>query len=426
MKAQIAIVLCAILCMNAATAATAYVWSGPDEGLWSQPGNWSPNGTPGTDPADTVQIIADPNISTAITADVSCTVQSITSSGKVLIRGTLDSTGYPENTLDSLITSSGFLDIWNMTINGQIVNQAGALMKLREIRGAVIVDNYGDLRWYFVNVLDEASFITNYNKMYVINPGVLDSYGSMMNTGMVSISFSTLAFEAGASLVNEGMVYGAGSLMMMDAPLSNSGTIKSMFGDLLVVSTGETTNNGTLYNEPGTLLFMTTQAVTPLVNHGQIRTLSGGGVSLYPSQVSNESGGLIELIGGFLRAWNIEAKAYSTIQGRGELISSLSIDPDAAANFYRDLTITNTLTINPSAELTLSDGELLAEGGISNEGTIRLKSSRLIPRGGITGIGLIIWDISDYNTMTDYNFDGTVNMEDLATFSQTWLWQSPL
>jgi hypothetical protein len=426
MKTQIMVVLFAVSCINAGIAATAYVWSGPDGGLWSQPGNWSPYGAPGTDPADTVQIAADPSISTTIIADVSCTVQSITSSGKIVIRGTLDSTGSPENTLDGLLTNSGFLDIWNMKIKGQMVNQAGAVMKLREIRGSVQIENYGELRWYFVNVLDEASFITNYSKMLVIDPGVLDSYGSMINTGTVSISFSNLAFEADATLINEGTIYGAGNLMMLDTPLSNSGTIKSMFGDLVVISTGETINDGTLYNEPGTLLFMTTQAVTPLINRGQIRTLSGGGVSLYPSHVSNESGGLIELKGGFLRALSIEAKPYSTIQGRGELISSLYIDQDATANFYRELTITNYLGIEPSAELTIEDGEMLVEGNISNEGTIRLKSSRLIPRGGLSGGGQIIWDISDYNTMTDYNFDGVVNMEDLATFAQTWLWQSPL
>jgi hypothetical protein len=262
--------------------------------------------------------------------------------------------------------------------------------------------------------------------MLVIDPGVLDSYGSMINTGTVSISFSNLAFEADATLINEGTIYGAGNLMMLDTPLSNSGTIKSMFGDLVVISTGETINDGTLYNEPGTLLFMTTQAVTPLINRGQIRTLSGGGVSLYPSHVTNESGGLIDFKGGFLRAWDIEVKPYSTIQGRGELIGSLYIDPNATADFYRELTITNSLEIDPLAELTIEDGEMLVEGNISNNGTIRLKSSRLIPRGGLSGGGQIIWDISDYNTMTDYNFDGVVNMEDLATFAQTWLWQSPL
>lgn len=427
MKSQFLIVVFSLFYTTPCVAATIYVWVGPNEGLLSEPSNWNPTGVPGSDPADGVQITADPNIATTITADISCTVQFFDTSGKVVIRGTLDATGRPENTLNTILTNRDSLDIWYMKIEGQIINQAGALMKLRETRNVSLqIDNYGELRWYLINTLDAASFITNYSKMLVIDPGVLDSYGSMMNTGTVSITFSNLAFEAGASLVNEGTIYGAGDLMIMDASLTNSGTIKSMFGDFLVVCTGPTTNNGTVYNEPGTYLFMTTQQVNPFINNGQIRTYSGGGVSLYPSRLSNESSGLIDLHGGFLRALSIDVKPYSTIQGRGELISPLTIEQDAAAEFYRELTITGYLDISAGAELTMEDGELLTESDISNEGTIRLKSSRLIPRGELSGSGQVIWDISAYNTLTDYNFDGTVNLQDLATFSQTWLWESPL
>lgn len=242
MKTQIFVMLIIVLVINICMSATDYFWDGPDNGLWSEPLNWAPNGTPGTDAADTVQINAAPDTTMTIVADVSCSVQSVTTSGHVVLRGKLDSTGRPEITLDNVITNSDFLDIWNMNLKGQITNQSDALMKLREIRGSVELENEGELRWYFINILDDASFMTNHDRMNVVDPGALVSYGSMLNTGNISISFSNLAFEAGATLVNEGGVYGAGALLLLESSLVNSGTISSAPGDLLVVSTGDTIN----------------------------------------------------------------------------------------------------------------------------------------------------------------------------------------
>ena len=426
MKIQVVAALQIIACVVSGTAATDYVWNGPDNGSWSEPINWIPNGTPGADLADTVQISAASNTVLTIISDVSCAVHSVTTSGHVVIRGTLDSTGRPNITLESSITNSGFLDVWNMNLKGRFNNQSGASVKLREIRGSVELVNEGELRWYFINVLDETSSLTNHGMMHVIDPAALVSYGSMLNTGTVSIGSSNLSFEAGATLSNEGVIYGAGYLLMINASLVNSGTINSIFGNLVVVSSGDTLNEGYIYNHPGTLLFMTTRSRTSFLNRGHIRVYSGGGVNLFPSTFINESGGLIQLAGGFLKVWDAQIKPYSSIDGRGELIGSLLIEQDATANFHRELTVTDFLELEPLAELSIEDGELLVEGDILNEGTIRLKSGRLIPRGRLLGSGQIIWDISEYNTLTDYNFDGTVNIADLAVFAQTWLWQSSL
>lgn len=426
MKTQIAVLLLSALVLNTAPAATNYIWIGPDKGLWSLPDNWSPNGAPGTDPADTIQINADPHTASTIIADVSCTVQSVTTTGKVIFRGTLDATGNPENTLHAIVANSTFLDIWDMNLKGQLNNQTGAQMRLRQIRGSLDIVNHGELRWYLINTLEGDSYIANHGMMRLVDPAVLYSYGPMLNTGNISISFATMAFDAGATLTNEGSIYGAGSLFLIDTSLENSGAINSMFGDLLVTSTGDTVNYGWIANQPGTLLFMTTQTNTTVFNYGTIAAMTGGGVNLFPADVANEPGGIIRMQGGFLSARYVEIKAYSAIQGRGELIGFLSIEQDTTADFYSDFAVTRSLYIEPLAKVTVEDGRLLVEGDIDNEGSIRLKSSRLIPRDGIYGDGQILWDISDYNTLTDYNLDGKVNMEDLAVFAQTWLWQSPL
>lgn len=424
MKTQVMVVFFTAVCINVGLSASNYHWIGPDSGTWSDPDNWSPPGYPGMDIFDTVEFATDPSTPLSVIVDISRSVQSITCTGNIILKGLLSETGESACTLESMIINTAALDIRAVELVGGIINMSGAVLKLREITGSIQLENEGALTWYMTNILDDPSFINNYGLMTVRNPSVLVSYGSMMNTGTVNIENSNLAFYDDATFLNEGTVYGSGYLVSETA-LSNSGTINSRLDDLVVAGPGEFINEGQLYNEPGTHLAVSVMGPYPVRNFGEIEAYSGGGVSIYCYPLINEDTGYIHLAGGFLRA-GIQTEPWSFFEGRGELIGSIDIAPNAVADFYQTLTITCGLTIQASAEITFQDAAVLVEGAIQNEGTIHLKSSRLIPRGGISGGGQVSWEISDYNSMTDFNFDGIVNMEDLAAFSQTWLWESPL
>ncbi len=420
MKTQMITVVLVLFIVNAVIAATEYEWVGPDEGLWSNPNNWSPAGTPGTNPTDTI-IISGEDLT--IIFDTSCSVQSVAFSGNIFLKGELDSIGEPAYVLEGNITNSEKLYIRSIKLGGQLTNNSGAALKLSTITGSININNMGTLNWYMISTLDELSSISNSGMMDIRNPGVLASYGSMVNAGTLSLVNTTLNFYDDATFTNTGIVSGSGYLVVATA-LSNSGTIKSMLDDLVVVGVGEFINDGRIFNEPGTHLTLSVQGPYTVRNRGQIEAFSGGGVSMFCYPLINEENGYIGFYGGFLRA-SMQANEFSTLTGRGELIGSLNVSMGAEVELYQSFTITSSLTVQPSAQITLEDAQVLVEGVIQNDGVINLRSSRLIPRGGLQGSGQINWDTSDYNTLTDYNLDGTVNLEDLLTFSQSWLWVSP-
>ena len=55
-----------------------------------------------------------------------------------------------------------------------------------------------------------------------------------------------------------------------------------------------------------------------------------------------------------------------------------------------------------------------------------MKGGRLIPQGGFTNNGIVIWEPGLYNNIADFNLDGQVNIYDFADFAGTWLWEAQL
>ena len=76
--------------------------------------------------------------------------------------------------------------------------------------------------------------------------------------------------------------------------------------------------------------------------------------------------------------------------------------------------------------LEISDGTTLVTGHTTNNGTIHMKGGRIIPQGGFTNNGNVIWEPGLYNNIADFNLDGEVNLQDFADFAGTWLWQAGL
>jgi len=82
------------------------------------------------------------------------------------------------------------------------------------------------------------------------------------------------------------------------------------------------------------------------------------------------------------------------------------------------------MQIGTGATLEISDGTTLITGYTTNNGTIHMKGGRIIPQGGFTNNGNIIWEPGPYNNIADLNLDGQVNLKDFADFAETWLWQA--
>jgi len=50
-----------------------------------------------------------------------------------------------------------------------------------------------------------------------------------------------------------------------------------------------------------------------------------------------------------------------------------------------------------------------------------MKGGRIIPQGGLTNNGNIVWEPGRYSNVADFNLDGRVNFEDLADLADAWL-----
>ena len=311
--------------------------------------------------------------------------------------------------------SGAYLCIEDSDISGNIFNQANAKL---ELEGDVQLEGDFDLE--------------NAGTMWMWGPGVqFYTDGTLSNTGQINL----VAADCGANKIinnSSGVIQGWGNICTEDEGelLQNEGLIFASGGSLLIVTENNAiSNDGILRSEPGCFLHVKPLFLGPsqadVNNTGKIEVKSGGAVTFY-CNLLNQPNGEIDLLGGSLAATTITQTADANFAGFGTITGDVVIEPNGLIQLTGPTNIVGDMQIGTGATLEISDGTTLITGYTTNNGTIHMKGGRIIPQGGFTNNGNIIWELGPYNNIADFNLDGQVNFKDFADFADTWLWQAQL
>ena len=327
-------------------------------------------------------------------------------------------------TIANGFTNNGDIEIYTdgwIGLYADITNRSGARLELQRI----------DIEGIFTNEINATVAI--WDEVEII--------GGFDNDGIIEVDpFSEMLVEG--TLFNEGLIQLYGGNAECEGTLENdeNGTIKG-FG--LIGSEGTFINSGEIIAEGGILVlwvegtFETTGvlgnefvsslqigSVADVNNVGTMYVRSGGGIAINNDLINN---GVIELMGGTLAASSITQSSGGTFSGAGTIAgNNLTIESGAEVDLTGPTNIYGDVEIGTDATLEISDGTTLVTGHTTNNGTIHMKGGRIIPQGGFTNNGNIIWEPGLYNNIADFNLDGQVNLQDLADFADTWLWQAQL
>jgi len=312
-------------------------------------------------------------------------------------------------------SNGGLMDFWGGRVDGNLVNPAGATI---EVNGQLGIE--GDCQ--------------NAGLVIVAPYHDFDVDQSLSNTGKIRIIGGGCG--VGEVLVNdtEGEITGFGVLYGGER-LTNAGTIRATGGNLAAATGAEGVfqNEGTLANAAMSLLNVShlnllhygSWVPSDVNNTGTVEVNAGGGVA-FDCNLVNEPNGVIELLGGTLSATTITQAADANFAGFGTITGDVVIEPNGLIQLTGPTNIVGDMQIGTAATLEISDGTTLITGYTTNNGTIHMKGGRIIPQGGFTNNGNIIWEPGPYNNIADFNLDGQVNFKDFADFADTWLWQAQL
>jgi hypothetical protein len=242
------------------------------------------------------------------------------------------------------------------------------------------------------------------------------------NTGFVEMYDAALSSESTFVNENPGSIKGDGAIHSEES-INNAGVIRAFGGCLLLHSSGNMVNTGTLVNSPGTSL--TVIVSTDNINNQGIVTINNDGAIVFDcNNLNNEPNAIVTLLGGTLAATTITQKQGATLQGFGGITGDVVIDPDGIIKLTGPTNVIGDVEIKNNATLQISDGLTLITGQTVNNGTIRLIGGTVIFQGGYSGSGNITHEAGTYRNHFDINSDGIEDFKDFAEFANNWLWQA--
>jgi len=294
------------------------------------------------------------------------------------------------------------LELWDMDIEGNLYNQAGATIEVENEN-----DVEGDLQNQGTLIIPHASdLLVDRN---IRNAGLIQLFGGECASYEIFDNNST------------GVVMGFG-VLFAEQLLCNKGEFYAYGGSLAVGINGTLINEGVLGNHPLSSLHI--KPTADVNNNGTIK-VNAGGVA-FDCNLSNEPNATISLLGGTLAATSITQAADANFIGFGGITSDILIDPNGIIKLTGPTNIVGDVEISANATLEISDGTTLIIGHTTcNNGTIHMIGGRVICQGGLTNNNCnIIWEPGTYTNAADFNLDGTVNFKDFADFADTWLWQA--
>ena len=413
-------------------------WDGGGDGYsWSDANNWDPNIVPNNN-SNTFAVVVDGGEWTGLKLTSDITIDQLDCYGNVdcgratqsKVVFTLEDINGLTNHGDLEIDSSGDAEVGNkqpIRFLGDVRNLApralGTLyLSLVEIG---IDDNDGNL-YNSKDAEISGGDVGLHNDL--INAGLVTTDGdweiddNLHNSG--DIKLNGIVFTVSDALYNEsdGVITGYGKVEA--PPFCNKGSLYASGGPLaIVIDEGTLLNTGVLSNMPVASLNIITMG--DVNNNGTIEVSAGGGVA-FDCNLVNDTNGVVELLGGNLAAASITQTADANFAGFGSITGNVFIEPNGLIQLTGPTNIVGDVTIGTGATLEISDGITLVTGHTTNNGTIHMKGGRIIPQGGITNNGNIIWEPGLYNNIADFNLDGEVNFKDFADFADTWLWQAQL
>lgn len=420
-------------------------WVGGAEGSWEEAANWSPAIVPHNDETNTFNVTIAAVITDGNDINIGLTQSHTINRMDCNVTGDdveLEFAKWSLNWIELALTDAngltnyGALEIYKLNISGNINNIAGASCYLCgttvEIRGNIYNQANAKLELDGDIQLEGEFNLENAGTMWMWGPGVqFYTGGTLSNTGQINLA----AGDCGANKIinnSSGVIRGWGNICTEDEGelLQNEGLISASGGSLLIVTENNAiSNNGILRSEPGCFLHVKPLFLGPsqadVNNTGKIEVNSGGGVTFY-CNLLNQANGEIDLLGGALAATTITQTADANFVGFGSITGDILIESGAKIELTGPTNSVGDMQIGTGATLKISDGTTLITGYTTNNGTIHMKGGRIIPQGGFTNNGNIIWEPGPYNNIADFNLDGQVNFKDFADFADMWLWQAQL
>lgn len=410
-------------------------WIGGYEGLWGDANNWNPSIVPDNTPSDTFVVTIDSNSIGADEIEVHLEQDRIINQldfhGEVdlevrsISRIRLSFTDTNGLTNHGVLGISGFMQ--QIEIIGNVSNNEQAILDLG------VVEIHGNL----YNLEEAAIYVEAWNdiKGFVQNDGTivigpasdLLVDGEIRNAGTLTLHDGEFGTEAIFDNNSTGIVQGYG-VFWAEQSIRNDGQIVASGGSLAIACDGPLNNTGLLRNNPTSNLHI--NPASQIGNSGTIEVHGGGGVGI-GSNVVNESGGAIKLLGGTLAAaGSITQLTSANFSGFGQVTVAgrMLIEDAAIVRFTGPSNIVADVNIPSNATLEISDGITLITGHTTCEnGTIHMIGGRVICQGGLTNNNCNVkWEPGLYTNMADFNLDGRVNFEDFACFADVWLWRAKL
>jgi hypothetical protein len=418
-------------------------WVGCEDGLWSDPSNWSCGMVPDNNETYTFLVTIDTRSCPPgfdVRLQQNRTIDRLDTYGDVDLEKRLrEDLGdivleLAEDlnltlSVNDLLTNHGSLGA-EVIISGNVTNTSGAMLGLYEdkfILDGNLYNQAGAMIEVADDIVVEDGNIDNAGVIMLVPNSMLVTEHTLHNAGQINVYGGDCGADEIFDNNSTGTIAGYGTLHGGADLFRNKGKIYAFGGSLAVGSFGAITNSGLLANKPSASLhiaYVTAQG-EDVNNNGTIEVNAGGGVA-FDCNLVNEPNATISLLGGTLAATSITQSADANFTGFGGITGDLFIDPNAIIELTGPTNIVGDVTIDANSTLEISDGTTLITGHTTcNNGTIYMIGGRVICQGGLTNNNCnIIWKHGIYTNMADCNLDGTVNFKDFAYFGDTWLWQA--
>jgi len=398
-------------------------WDGGGDGIsWEDANNWNPDIVPNNtgDTSFFVTIEANegsPEIEIVVTESITIDRMNCSSHryGDIDL-GTQNPNGLEMRFLDpNGLTNqgSGVLELFgddygSLTIFGNVRNTMEAELEFWVDVEISDGDLFNDVNGTIQAGRDDLSVENLENRgTLVLDPkAYLFVDNTINNFGL--IDFKGANCECDGTIINKsnGIIQGYG-IVKFDGFLQNEGKIISSSGSLVIMSDQYLTNTGTLQNNPVSQLHI--QTPVEVNNLGIIQVSAGGGIT-FDNNLTNNSNSVIELLGGTLSTPSLIQFPDTSFVGFGAISGNVIIEENGIIKLSGPTNIFGNVEIETNATLEVSDGTTLVTGLTTNDGTIHMKGGRLIPQGGLTNNGNVLWEPGLYNNIADFNLDGRVNL----------------